>query len=843
MTDPIIKLEENGQAAIINYNVPEPTSYNGRFFLNIVLPQDSFKPDIGGEAVTVPFIPPPPVGPSVISDESSLRATVIKGLTSGFSDDLFAHLKQLNGVLRFNYEATSEAKPRLKIVSSEPTSPKLANLDIDEVVSMMRVGKRLNIYRSMYGTLTYDYFSAEANLIKSPIDDIPSGPIDVLDRIVYVFIREVNGKAADGANLSGTSPFRLDLNGDTRPIVHPGDRHYDQDTGRWVQDPPTYETATKVEVKFDTPGFSSGWRRASAENGDDFSSWSISQTVSTASGVGQRSYGISTRAFYGNSNTAKMGNSVTIIVNFTGNEPGPQDNTPPNVSITSPPDGLSTRGDYHGVTISVEGTASDPNGSGVKIVELTLDNDIGGYTAAIPTGPQANWSTWKGSLLVMTHGSHTITARCTDNAGNRQQASISVNVSITPTPPVTSLLLVERYRLSSYLGDYGAGRTVKTFSLLPGEKTKISVRSFTRTEETRAQSSSILDSFTQESSDDFESSLGRENTDKQNYDQNFKYYVDASAEASWGFGSCSVKVGESGGSNSAREEFAKNLSNVTQKHASKASAKRDVTVNTNYEQTTETETENLIERELQNINVGRTLNFVFRQMNQEFISILHLFDVRVALLRKEYIEGHLFPKVTYREVTLPQLNSFLDEVLVDDSKGRKQQVLDFIINQLSNVFDYNGDQQNTAEDVPFKDKAGNEIIGSNYLRFKKGLTQTWVDPNNPHRKITVPGIILSVDTNVMRTEGVIVESLLGQATALDPYSTGLQEEAVEAKHLSNLLTQTEIDKNNAGIKIVQDKDLDSAKIFEQVFPCCKPQVFSLWPPKDKQNTDEGTGSH
>ena len=63
----------------------------------------------------------------------------------------------------------------------------------------------------------------------------------------------------------------------------------------------------------------------------------------------------------------------------------------------------------------------------------------------------------------------------------------------------------------------------------------------------------------------------------------------------------------------------------------------------------ETEEQTEIGREIENINVGRTLNFVFRQMNQEFITILHLVDVRVA-----YFNGD--PDYT-REVTLPQLDS------------------------------------------------------------------------------------------------------------------------------------------------------------------------------------------
>ena len=69
----------------------------------------------------------------------------------------------------------------------------------------------------------------------------------------------------------------------------------------------------------------------------------------------------------------------------------------------------------------------------------------------------------------------------------------------------------------------------------------------------------------------------------------------------------------------AREEFAKNISSALQKHVSKASAKREVQVNTSYEVRTQAGEETSVEREIANINVGATLNFVFRQMNQEFI--------------------------------------------------------------------------------------------------------------------------------------------------------------------------------------------------------------------------------
>src|SRR5690606_31183014 len=55
--------------------------------------------------------------------------------------------------------------------------------------------------------------------------------------------------------------------------------------------------------------------------------------------------------------------------------------------------------------------------------------------------------------------------------------------------------VIEEYTTCSYLGDYSAGRTIKTFSLLPGEKTTITVRTYKDITSTKSYSQNILDSF------------------------------------------------------------------------------------------------------------------------------------------------------------------------------------------------------------------------------------------------------------------------------------------------------------------------------------------------------------
>ena len=149
--------------------------------------------------------------------------------------------------------------------------------------------------------------------------------------------------------------------------------------------------------------------------------------------------------------------------------------------------------------------------------------------------------------------------------------------------------------------------------------------------------------------------MADEQSNKKNYDESFQYKVGVEAKASWGWGSASVSAQVSGGTNSAREEFAKNITNAVQKHVSKASAKREIQVNTSYEVKTQTGEETSIQREISNINVGATLNFVFRQMNQEFISILHLVDIRIGYFKVDTVNG--VEKYTYREATLPEFDA------------------------------------------------------------------------------------------------------------------------------------------------------------------------------------------
>lgn len=367
-------------------------------------------------------------------------------------------------------------------------------------------------------------------------------------------------------------------------------------------------------------------------------------------------------------------------------------------------------------------------------------------------------------------------------------------VAPPPTKAEPRIYIVEVHRLSTQLGRYGAGRVVKTFSLLPGEKTKISVRTFRRSEALRKASSSILDSVTEESAVEFQNDIETEQSDTSQFQKSFEYHAEAEAKASWGFGSAKVSGGVKGTSNAAREEFAKNVSKATERHAAKASAKRDMEVNTSTEVTEISEEEQAIEREIENINASRTLNFVFRQMNQEFFTFLHLIDIRVA-----FFNGHASSR---REVPLYQVQDLLDKYVKPASHDLvRRSVLDAI----TTILDYKGNRaEGFVEEV-------NPPDSQRYFRVSRTFSSQFKD-SAAGSDFVVPGVLISASTNVMRTDGLVVESLLGESAALDSYATRLQELEVERRAAEVASKQAEAERLALGNQLVSQGNAQGTEL-------------------------------
>jgi hypothetical protein len=527
------------------------------------------------------------------------------------------------------------------------------------------------------------------------------------------------------------------------------------------------------------------------------------------------------------------GGTSDIWLPFTLNVPSTgHSGTPPALTVTSPAPGAPVSSAAFPMPVSVAGSASSAT-STIKSVEVELDGDPASSTGAQPAGG-SDWGAWTASLTVRAMGSHTITVTCTDAAGNSTSVPVTFVATLAPLIVVSvlkqRLLLAESYQLSSFLGRYGAGGVVKTFSLLPGESTTISVSTFTKVETTSKSASSILDSVSDESANEFEDTLAAEQHHEEAQKESYNYHVDGQASANWGWGSVQVNAGEKGGTDSSRDEFGKTTSNALQKHTTQASSKREVNITSEYTAASDTEGQTKVERQVKNVNVSRVLNFVFRQMNQELFTFLHLLDVRVAYYEEDLMSDGSVATV-YQEAAIPEMDALLQRVIAPGSymwqapapaglgfqTGQIAKWLaakQMILQECMYVSDY---QENYQQVLELAQRTDPLQRSSSYWRVKPGLSQTYTDAESG-QSFAVPGIIITADSIVMRTEGIIVDALLSQGQALDDYSQGLQAAAVAQRDLANTLAQAGIDKDELALSIVTNKDDAAAKIFARVYP-------------------------
>ncbi|MEV5025413.1 hypothetical protein [Paenibacillus sp. LPE1-1-1.1] len=126
-----------------------------------------------------------------------------------------------------------------------------------------------------------------------------------------------------------------------------------------------------------------------------------------------------------------------------------------------------------------------------------------------------------------------------------------------------------------------------------------------------------------------------------------------------------------------------------------------------------------------------------------------------------------------------------------------------------------------------KDTEGKDIPYSNYLRVKKDYTSTYKDEASG-TEIKVAGIITAANKHVLRTEGMIVEALLGQGNALDEYSENLQKETIRAKKLENDLLRERQQREDHAQQILNNRDSAAAAIYAKLF----------YPPVSEEETAE-----
>lgn len=372
-------------------------------------------------------------------------------------------------------------------------------------------------------------------------------------------------------------------------------------------------------------------------------------------------------------------------------------------------------------------------------------------------------------------------------------------IKLIPDPQVMHprLFVIEEYKTSSYLGNYGAGKTLETFSLLPGEKTTITIKTYKSSTSTKNQAENLLDSFSQSSVDEMENLMEEECSAS----SEIKTSVSASVSASASFMAAKCSASVRADHSSSRSSNTRSLNRALGKHCEQSNSARNVEINTTSTETVTEGEEYTTVREIENINKSRVLNFVFRQLLQEYVSITYLSNIRIA-----YCNGYM---ESIKIVDIEEIDKLLQEVVVPEEIANVKQK---ILQRYNVIRDYTGMGVQFLKHITL-DKKTYGYDEDYYVCDPDGIDYTVV---KGHAPVHIPGVILNVQRNTLRTDSVIADALLGQGEALDCFNQRAQDAIAVSENLKNL----ELVQKISLIEGLDDPQM-KAELYKSVFgKCC-----------------------
>ena len=437
-------------------------------------------------------------------------------------------------------------------------------------------------------------------------------------------------------------------------------------------------------------------------------------------------------------------------------------------------------------------------------------------------------------------------------------------IQYIPAPQicVPRILVIEEYTTASYLGPYGAGRVVNSFSLFPGERTTISVSTYqdqtvgnsSSSISTTATADNVIDSMSDSAASEFDNALQAEqgnsdyasstdsgsgssfsaSSDSQNSSKAWNVggsvslfgmvsigggYGQSNSDTSTSSGGMSNTYGYS--STGIRSSNSSTIDNAINKTVQSANAARQsaTSVNTtSANSTTSTftassgSTSSTI-RELYNPNVSCVLNIIARVLLQQYTTITYLSNLKFA-----YTNGYY---ETNTIVDLPNLVNMLTDII---EPGCVDTVLCTLLSPYCSVMNY---QDNFLEfieliTVPNAGCVATYMQQANanmqmsppcvptqetFWRKKKACVDTYTDGV---LNITVNGVILSVTQQTLLTPSIIWDALLGQGNALDCFNQKAQDATATAAYINNLSSMQQLEDS------IQNTTNDNAVIQQKI---------------------------
>lgn len=361
-----------------------------------------------------------------------------------------------------------------------------------------------------------------------------------------------------------------------------------------------------------------------------------------------------------------------------------------------------------------------------------------------------------------------------------------------PKTVVPYFAIIEEYTTSSFLGDYGAGKTIDVFSLLPNEKTTITIKTFKNSTSTKAYAENVLDSFGENSTNELEKNIEDETglsdsnttgTTTTNSNSNTKSasvnvsnkgsllkIINFNVNGAINTGSANSTTNSNANT---RASNVRSLNKALDKHVASSNSNRQVTVNSTTNQTVTEGEEASTVRELINLNKSRVLNFVFRQLLQQYVTITYLSNFRILFCNGYY--------ESVRMVDVEELDNLLEDTInpefVDSVRAK-------LLKHYCTIYNHKDQPINFIEKVTQNLGACLGLAETEtFWRIKKTVTDSYAAGG---LTLTVPGPILNVKTYTLQTASVVSDALLGQGEALDCFNNKTQDAAVIAENVKNL---------------------------------------------------------
>lgn len=342
--------------------------------------------------------------------------------------------------------------------------------------------------------------------------------------------------------------------------------------------------------------------------------------------------------------------------------------------------------------------------------------------------------------------------------------------------------------IASYGGELSQGNVIKTHSLFPGEKAVVSLETYSKELTSYALTSSVLDTTSSQAEEAFSSEVTGSSTDSQESTRSNAFSGKIEAKATWGWGSAGGGASTSNSASSVSKRLVSNAEKALRSQATKVSNNRTVKVETSSTRTSEQTQRQSVVRTIENINVSKPLNFIFRQLTQNMLSLFTIRDLRITVHGSVSDSGYVctleqLPDILKSHLfTNPDINhvkKYYDLVL---DASRDIAYTDLLDGKKTEYIVKDDDIEDT--DIPrykVKIPRGRTLDKEYLVKKRPSNSLLMATISGAQHEIIFDGILLDVSANIIKTEGVYVECFLSDNEGLDEYSKNLQIQAIEAK--------------------------------------------------------------